>query len=460
MVLVTVFAVATAQQPKHLLSFQKEHQNRVQKILFPENFRAERTFSENFWKAENLQFRGNISRSIIWNWDTVFCYDTDNVLSYRYTQTLNSTGNSLTELIENRTGTTWENDSRYSCTYDISGNMLTKLYESWNGASWESVDRETYTYDAAGNIITEIYESWEEGTWEVVYHLTYTYDLSGNMLTVLYERWNEDAWENIMRFTYTYDTENHLLTELYEYWNDGAWENIDRLTYTYNTEGDMATVVYEYWEEEAWVIGARLTYTYNAAGDILTELAEYLEGTWVNGERFTYTYDASGNILTELYEYWEEGIWENGERNTYTYDDNRNSITGTYEEWSGVSWEPAINSYGNIYSEQNIIGQIEDYYRYEASFASFNTGISETNTENNRIQLFPNPASDKVTINVTDVKGEYLVRIYNNLGFMVKSETANLASYEINTSALPAGMYIMEITGKDFSGKKKLIINK
>ena len=433
MVLITVFAVAMAQQPRHLLSFQSEHQNRIQKIISPENLKSGKIFLENFWKAENLQSRQNVSKGIIWNWDTIVCYDTDNILSHRYTQTLNSTGNSLMELIENWTGITWVNDSRYTNTYDISGNILIKLYEeAGSGGSWVNSTRETFTYDTAGNVLTDIYEYWDEGT-----------------------------WVNGIRITSTYDSGDNLLTELAEYWNDETWENMDRLTYSYNAAGDIATVLYEFWEEEVWVIGARLTYSYNAAGNLLTELYEYWEeSAWVNSDRITFSHDASGNILTELYEYWEEGLWENSDRNTYTYDNNGNSITCIYEEWDSGTWQAAIGSYSNIYSEQNIIGEVDEFYRYEASFASFNTDISEINTDNNQIQLFPNPTSDKVTVNVGNEKGEYLIRIYNSLGFMVKSETANRSSYEINTSTLPAGMYVMEITGKDFSGKKKLIINK
>lgn len=73
------------------------------------------------------------------------------------------------------------------------------------------------------------------------------------------------------------------------------------------------------------------------------------------------------------------------------------------------------------------------------------------------IQVFPNPADDRITIDCAEEKGSE-VSVYNMLGDLLLQCKLNNHLNDIDISTLPAGMYVMKITGEDFTVLKKLIV--
>ena len=61
------------------------------------------------------------------------------------------------------------------------------------------------------------------------------------------------------------------------------------------------------------------------------------------------------------------------------------------------------------------------------------------------INLYPNPANDKIHIECLD--GEHEVQIYNAFGMLVMTRTLQGDS-EINISDLPTGYYLMRIDNR------------
>ena len=71
------------------------------------------------------------------------------------------------------------------------------------------------------------------------------------------------------------------------------------------------------------------------------------------------------------------------------------------------------------------------------------------------ITVFPNPSSDKLTVNSSIVFSKYA--IYNASGQLIKRE-AFLQSNEIDISALPKGLYVLQLIDNErFSIRKKII---
>lgn len=88
------------------------------------------------------------------------------------------------------------------------------------------------------------------------------------------------------------------------------------------------------------------------------------------------------------------------------------------------------------------------------------TGVNE-NSFSSSIHLFPNPASNNVTINLgTDTRSVH-VSIADITGkiiyFTTASETQKL---EVNTTDFTKGVYVVQIQTADFIGTKKLVIEK
>lgn len=88
------------------------------------------------------------------------------------------------------------------------------------------------------------------------------------------------------------------------------------------------------------------------------------------------------------------------------------------------------------------------------------TGI-ENITTNSQITVYPNPASDVVTLNIDNVNNADLtLNFYNEIGTLVKSEILKQNNRQINIGDLSNGIYMVEIKSKEWTKKQKLIIQR
>ena len=98
----------------------------------------------------------------------------------------------------------------------------------------------------------------------------------------------------------------------------------------------------------------------------------------------------------------------------------------------------------------------QDFWEYNPSIT---TGIPEVAKEN--AVIFPNPASDLITINLNNPSNtEITLKIYNVTGELVKSELLKQNQLQINVADLRNGIYMIEVKSKDWSNRQKLIIQK
>ncbi|MDD2413307.1 MAG: T9SS type A sorting domain-containing protein, partial [Bacteroidales bacterium] len=87
-------------------------------------------------------------------------------------------------------------------------------------------------------------------------------------------------------------------------------------------------------------------------------------------------------------------------------------------------------------------------------------GITE-NTVENQINVFPNPASDLLTLNIDNKNnGDLTINIYNLIGMLVKTEVLNQNQNQISLESLNNGVYMLEVKSKEWTKKQKLIIKK
>ena len=84
------------------------------------------------------------------------------------------------------------------------------------------------------------------------------------------------------------------------------------------------------------------------------------------------------------------------------------------------------------------------------------TGIEEPTANSNSAVVYPNPATDKITIESKNIIDE--VRIYNNMGKLVYSGEFNNDQIMVNTSTYITGMYIVQVRSGETVEVRKLII--
>lgn len=89
-------------------------------------------------------------------------------------------------------------------------------------------------------------------------------------------------------------------------------------------------------------------------------------------------------------------------------------------------------------------------------------GVNETYNDSKQVNVFPNPANEKVWIELPENFSHSEVNVFNCLGQQVLSEHyTNQSKVSLNISHLPSGFYYVRIGGDNHSiFNKRLIIKK
>jgi hypothetical protein len=143
-----------------------------------------------------------------------------------------------------------------------------------------------------------------------------------------------------------------------------------------------------------------------------------------------------------------------------------NYVNSTWNYIGPAGFSNALTSKISIASYQNT-----PYVLYKDAAASnkstvrfFNTamnGIDELTNANNPFIVYPNPASDVITIGLLEEVNEPItVQLYNVYGSLVKSQIIDHNFPTINIDDVSDGHYIMTISTKEYTQNERLIIQK
>ena len=119
--------------------------------------------------------------------------------------------------------------------------------------------------------------------------------------------------------------------------------------------------------------------------------------------------------------------------------------------------DPANWPYGH--GPQGDVIRIYNYVRLVRD-ADTSTGMNDLNLNDFELNVYPNPASDHITIDVSDnFSGTSTIQIYNLLGGAVYSESKELStSSRINISKLNPGIYFLTIQSEGHVYTKKFTV--
>lgn len=139
-----------------------------------------------------------------------------------------------------------------------------------------------------------------------------------------------------------------------------------------------------------------------------------------------------------------------------------NTLTTDYNYYTGTQKFPILTV---SYSRETATSILGPTVTVSADIRINNavlTGINDFNFEALNYNVYPNPATDAVNINLTNDKTEAVsVIVMNNLGQVVKSVDLGSAievKYLMNTSDLASGIYHIKTSVGEKSSTKKLII--
>ena len=119
-----------------------------------------------------------------------------------------------------------------------------------------------------------------------------------------------------------------------------------------------------------------------------------------------------------------------------------------------------ITDFETVYFYCQAFSQFWDFGSF-TPFTSTDCSLLGTNNfENNKLQLYPNPATNELNIQLEDSTTNYKVAIYTTLGSMVFESKDQLSdnNNSINVSQLNSGIYFVKITDNENKIYQKQLI--
>ncbi|MFZ4399584.1 MAG: T9SS type A sorting domain-containing protein [Bacteroidales bacterium] len=99
----------------------------------------------------------------------------------------------------------------------------------------------------------------------------------------------------------------------------------------------------------------------------------------------------------------------------------------------------------------NDINEVLEVWLFFRRYTNTNTVIYNQNELNRNIQIYPNPASDKLCINLqpTNELNNTTISIFNIQGQLLLNETVNTKKTEIDISQFARGIYVLKISNNN-----------
>ncbi len=90
------------------------------------------------------------------------------------------------------------------------------------------------------------------------------------------------------------------------------------------------------------------------------------------------------------------------------------------------------------------------------------THMQKSFRSNIEINLFPNPVSDVLTVNVNNFSGKAIINIVNNLGVIIKEKKllmdGNSYQFEFDLSGMRSGVYYLSVESENIQEIRKIIV--
>ncbi len=241
------------------------------------------------------------------------------------------------------------------------------------------------------------------------------------------------AIDTLLTNDYDYETGTNNLC----YTIDSIKNSSFDATYIYFTKDDTSSVYYRVGEvlSSGDTLWGNNIESYLIYINVVPEITSIAPGTAVVGSEYTYTVVATDT---------------NGDELSYSLSNQPDGMTISD---SVITWTPGegITSSGEVTLTVSD-GELSDTEKFTITVSS-STGIEETNDE--VITLYPNPATDNVTIKGID-KGKLIVMDCS--GNQVFSDKISSSNYTLDVSNYLPGFYIITVSNTNQTYTVKLVV--
>jgi len=424
--------------------------------------------------------------------DSLIQYEQDN--DYKYDYKYNASMQLETELIS-VFFTAWFPYMKTDFTYNTNNKLTRKLFFEMNFITQQqdSALKIDYLYDTNHFIEQETWYEYSDSLsqWLPQDKVEYSCDTNGNVLSIIVYRWDltNTIWTNFAKFNFQYNTNNKIFEYMTEEWDTLTvnWIKDEKHESVFDGFGYKIEKIESRYESNSWMLAYKNEYIHNIQHYVVEDNGYRWDtgsGSWVQSNfKSVYLYDIIGNMIESNELRWNDSslVWKDDLRYLGTYDTNYvfNDLVLPMHCWVFTFFYSSFTEPHPYYDFDNIThlfncmllsSESKHWYPNDSLWNTYNefqyyysdhtASISE-NKSDFAVKIFPNPASDIVTLNIDNTNNADLtLNIYNVIGKLVRSELLKQNQKQINISDLKNGIYLVEIKSKKWSEIKKLIIQR
>jgi len=354
--------------------------------------------------------------------------------------------------------------------------------------TWKIFEKVVTVYNSNGLITMNATLSWDDFAmgWDTIYgnrtDFVYNHLQLPIQQTSFYFDYFQSIWRPTEQFDFEYDFEGRCSAMTVKYWDHALQEFAyeTKEVYSFNTNNEWNEVLIYGWDEE-WITVSKIT-DLNWFNFEERQFSSYLKWdsdpwtpyiSWEMSYRGSYTYHPDLHVLASAYEeYFDlfDETWVPFFKETNLFNESFMLIKTTQEIFEFDSWHII---FGLIFN-----GKFDQYGRpmeiewlfYDSDFGVWTkwmkmifdfeniTAIQTPSNKPDFATIFPNPASETVSVNIEASDLQLLV--FNAAGSVVFQES--IASFDVSTKAInisnwPNGLYIVNIIGENSNKVAKLI---
>lgn len=415
-------------------------------ITSPENYRIEYTYDGEGNVVSETQYAYNPETSM---------YELGTKIEFSYNDNMYLIGRLQQQW--NPLADGWDNQTLDEFEFDAEGNELLSQSSSWT-TEWVALERREQTFDSEGRLNERVeFAPIANFGSELVPDMksTYSYGGDGLLSETLVEEWEEsdmgaEIWNP--RFQRFHSYENGLqVSELTNAWSeaDAEWQSALIRSFTY--EGGLETLmIAEQWNpvDEVWAEVSKIERAYTASGTESVTAYYIMEE---DGWRPVFTNElvfGAGDNAEQVNVY----VWDQNSQELYLnssaqysfdldYEIDQLAIPHWYQNTPRIKNKPEGLSLTAFLPNGLEVFQITEEFHYSA-FAPLTT----LNTENTKLLLYPNPASDFVNISTGNKPLASRLELFDLHGRKVMDQITG-ADEQISIAGIPSGMYIYRLNG-------------
>ncbi len=385
--------------------------------------------------------------------------------------------------------------SRYNDDYQ-------KIYSVWFdkilSEIWIKTADSKYFYDDNGQLINRVvhgyaYSDYDEIHPEFYRKYIYKYDINGNVKEGIWQEKRKESqeWKNQTKFINKYYSDNSLMSNIWQKWDidNNQWVNDYLTKYHYQNNFIKIDSSWRWKSDNIWKLSNRNQYEYNSK-DLLVHKLQQLwnsdSNSWYNNHEYIKEYNDLGYLTLYLYKENEKKIrkwinefdnnnkflrfiffigdendeweyWQQIDRNYYNDDKKIIDISKSWDK-EKQDWTEKYK-YTYFYDNHNNL----TYYIKERKDENTNNWViviekeyfwsklsisAIIDTPKDNFILFPNPASDFISLQNTEDKGKIHLSIFDRYGKKITTEEL-FSDGKINISDLDNGIYFIKTNNQN-----------